>query len=403
MNTEQRPPEIAAPGPPAAPRSRGNWVWLAAGGVVVALVALGFYLAKPKTPIDPDEVRVGVVMTLSGPAAPYGQECLNGIQLAIDAGNGSRARKVKLVVLDDKGESIETVNSMTQLIEVQKVVGVFGATASTNTMAGAKVCQESRVPLLVPISTNAAITKQGDYVVRTCFNDPFQGRALAKFAREQLKVGRAAVITDKAMDYSVGLSQSFRENFAALGGTVAGEVFHESNQADYAAVIGQVSGMNPDVIFISGQYSDVAAILKQSGKRWDGIKKLGGDSWDSPKLIDLAGPAVYGGFVCSHFAADDTSPKVKDFVSAYRAKYNAAPGAMGCLGYDAGLVLLDALDRTPGAVTRDRLRDALVATKGLAGVSGVITVTRDREVVKDAVILEVTPTGMKFKSRVQFE
>src|SRR4051812_25791492 len=102
MDPEQRSPEVPAPGPPVTPYSRGNWVWLAAGGAVVALVALGFYLAKPKPPADPDEVRVGVVMTLSGPAAPYGQECLNGIQLAVDAGNGSRARKVKLVVLDDK-------------------------------------------------------------------------------------------------------------------------------------------------------------------------------------------------------------------------------------------------------------------------------------------------------------
>lgn len=370
-------------------------------GLVAAALLVWTGCRRLNTRPATDEVRIGVVLSLSGSLSPVGRDCLNGLELAVEQQNQTAPRKVKLIVLDDKGDSIETANSMTQLIEVQKVSGLIGTVASTNTLAAAKVAQESRVPLLVPVSTNPAITKTGDYITRVCFNDAFQGRAMASFARNQLHLSRAAIVTDKSSDYSLGLAQSFHGAFTALGGQVVGEVSYTTGDSDYSAVVAAVKSAGPDVIFIPGYFVEVGAMLKQSAGSWDGITKLGGDGWENPKLIELAGPTVYGSFMCSHFAVEDaTNPTAQRFVAEYRKKYGTVPGATPCLGYDTGLVLCDAVRRVQGPVTPEKLNAAIRSTQGLAGASGTIGFTAEREVTTDAVILEITRDGFKLKSRV---
>ncbi len=371
---------------------------------VVLLVGLSalYTGCSSRTNYDNGEIKVGVVLSLSGPAATYGQEVLNGLELAIDQLNPGREKKIKLIVLDDKGELTETVNSITQLIEVSRVDCVVGAVASTNTLAGAKVAQESHVPMVVPISTNADITKTGDYISRICFSDPFQGKVLANFAINDLRAKKAVVVTDKANDYSIGLSESFREHFTSLGGEIVGAASYSAGDADFSALVTTVSAFQPEVIFIAGMYSDAGVILKQSRGAWDKIYKLGGDGWDSPSLVELAGPPAFGSYISSHFAPDDPNLKVQEFVRLYKERHGGeTPGAMACLGYDAAHVLVEAIDRVEGDFSRDKLNAAIRATKGMEGISGTISLDSQGDAIKDAVILEVNPDGFKFKARVR--
>jgi branched-chain amino acid transport system substrate-binding protein len=375
----------------------------------VLLLAVGCSRPEPApspslepTPAPPARpVKVGVVLSLSGPAATYGQECLNGFKMAVDELNPARKQKLELEVIDDRGEASETQSAFNQLITAGSVDVLVGAVASTNTLAGAKLAEETHVPLLVPISTNDAITQGNRYVSRICFKDSFQGEALAKFGHGQLGKVRAAIITDKANDYSIGLAAAFRSTFTGLGGAVAVEESYTANDPDFTALIRAVKKASPDVIFIPGQYGDVGSMLRQARGHWDGIPKLGGDGWDSPTLLELAGAdAAVGSYISSHFAADDVSTEVQGFVGAYRARFNAVPGAMACLGYDAGHVLAAAIDKATTPLSRDSLNAALRSTTGVKGVSGTITLNENGEAVKDAVILEVTPTGFRFKTRV---
>jgi branched-chain amino acid transport system substrate-binding protein len=345
-------------------------------------------------------VKIGVVLELSGPTATFGEECMNGLNLALASINEGRERPIELVVLDNKSEAIETANSVKQLIEVNRVLAIIGAVASTNTMAGSKVAQESGVPMMSPASTNEKVTDIGENVSRICFIDPFQGLVLAKFARDELKATKAVVITDKASDYSLGLAQSFRKTFTEMGGQIAGEESFTAGDADFSALISTVRSYAPDVIFIPGYYNDVGPMLRQAKGSWDNIPKLGGDGWDSPSLLDLGGAAVFGNFISTHFAADDPSPKVQDFVRTYTERFGRTPGAMGALGFDSALVIADALDRVQGPLTRASLREAINSTKGVEGIAGTITLDEKRNAVKDAVIVEVTPQGFQFKSRV---
>lgn len=367
-------------------------------GLMAALFGASAF--APRT--HAEEVRIGVVLELSGATATFGEETLNGLNIALDELNKTRERKIKLFVLDNKSEAIETANSVNQLINVNKVVGIIGAVASTNTMAGAKVAQESGIPMMSPGSTNAKVTQIGPFVSRICFIDPFQGEVLARFAR-QLEKTKAVVITDKNSDYSLGLADSFRKTFTAQGGKVLGEESYTAGDPDFSALISSVKAYAPDVIFIPGYYNDVGPMLKQAEGSWDGIVKIGGDGWDSPTLTELGGAAVFGTFISSHFAADDPNPRIQAFVKAYTAKHGKTPGAMAGLGYDSGLVMANALDRVQGEVTPAKLKDAINSTKGVEGLCGTVSLNEKRDAVKDATILEVTPEGFKFKARVSPE
>jgi branched-chain amino acid transport system substrate-binding protein len=363
-------------------------------GCVVSAILPGFVRAAA------EEVKIGVVLELSGATATFGEEALNGLNIAVDELNKTRERKIKLVVLDNKSDSIETANSVNQLINVNKVMAVIGAVASTNTMAGAKVAQESHIPMMSPASTNSRVTQIGEYVSRICFIDPFQGEVLAKFARDTLKREKAVVITDKASDYSLGLADSFRTTFTKMGGKVLGEESFTAGDPDFSALIARVKAYGPDIIFIPGYYNDVGPMLKQAEGSWDGIDKLGGDGWDSPSLAELGGSAVFGTYISTHFAADDPNPKIQAFVKMYTEKFGKTPGAMAGLGYDSALVMANALDRVQGEVTPTKLKDAINSTKGVEGLSGTITLNEKRDAVKDAVVMEVTPEGFKFKAKV---
>ena len=334
-----------------------------------------------------EKVNVGVVLSLSGPVGSYGRECLSGFKLGIET--SSLKDTIKLIVVDDKGEKSEVVKLMTMLIEKKQVSCLVGSVASTNTLAGAKVAQQLQTPLLVPISTNSDITLSGNFVSRTCINDRFQGKVLAKFALTDLQKTRAVIVTDKSLYYSRELSDVFRTEFEALGGTIAGEDFYGSGDSDFSSLISAVKKLVPDVIFIPGLYPEVSALLKQSQGHWDGVPKLGGDSWKSPRLFELAGSAASGNYICSHFTADYSNLTHQKFVKMYKTVNNEKPpGAVACLGYDAALVLVNAIEAVDGEITRQKISKSIRKTKNFPTVSGVISMDQNGDPVKDGIILK---------------
>lgn len=223
---------------------------------------------------------------------------------------------------------------------------------------------------------------------------------MARFALEDLGKKTAALVVDKAQDYCVGLARSFEATYAKLGGKIAVTVNYTTGESDFSALIERVRSANPECIYIPGYYGDVGPMLKQAQQQWGGLPKLGGDGWDSPQLFSLAGSAaaLADCYMSSHFAPDDTEPVIKNFVERYRAKYNAEPGSMCVLGYDAYLLLYDAIGRAGSADPR-KIKDAINGTKGFRGVTGVITLDENRNPKKDAVIL--VPAGGKFKFRAR--
>jgi branched-chain amino acid transport system substrate-binding protein len=249
--------------------------------------------------------------------------------------------------------------------------------------------------MISPASTNPKVTEVGDYVFRTCFIDPFQGAVMARFAFEDLKARRVAILSDFKQDYSVGLADFFRKKFTELGGEIVADERYTSGDIEFRAQLTTIRAAEPEAVFVPGYYTELGLIAKQARELGLNVPLLGGDGWDSAKTLEIGGDAVEGYYFSNHYAADSDSPKVQDFVKRFEARYGSRPDAMAALGYDAAGILADAIRRA-GTTDGPALRDAIAATKGYDGVTGLITIDAERNARKDAVVLKIDGGRFRF-------
>ncbi|HVH25598.1 MAG TPA: ABC transporter substrate-binding protein [Vicinamibacterales bacterium] len=337
------------------------------------------------------DILVGMYGSLTGDGASFGQSSREGTELAVDevnaAGGLLGGRRIRLLVEDDQSRPEEASNAVTKLVTQDKVVAVLGEVASRRSLAAAPISQKYQIPMISPSSTNERVTEVGDYIFRVCFIDPFQGEVLAKFAFNDLKARRVAILKDIQQDYSVGLTDSISKHFAALGGDVMEPVSYSTGDADFKAVLTQVRSQKPDVLFATGYYPEAAIIVRQARELGMKMPILGGDGWVGDALRN-GREALNNTFISNHYSGDNPDPVVQNFVKAYRSTFKREPDAIAALAYDSVKVLADALTRA-GSTDGPRLRDAL-ATADVQGVTGRLKINEKRNVDKPAVIQEVT-------------
>ena len=340
------------------------------------------------------DIPVGLYASLTGDGASFGQSSREGTELAVEevnaAGGLLGGRRIRLLVEDNQSRPEEAASSVTKLITQDGVVAVLGEVASRRTLAAAPVAQRYQIPLITSASTNEAVTKVGDYIFRICFIDPFQGEVLAKFAFNDLKARRAAVMKDITQDYSVGLTDAVVKHFTALGGQVFDPISYSGGDPDFRAVLTQIRSLKPDVIFVPGYYTEAAIIVRQARELGLTVPILGGDGWVGDALAN-GREALRNTFISNHYSGDNPAPVVQNFVAAYRAKFGREPDSLAALGYDSVKVLAEAITRA-GGTGGAAIRNAL-ATSNVAGVTGQLTIDANRNVSKPAVIQEVTYVG----------
>ncbi len=353
---------------------------------IASLLAAG---CGPK--IDDSVIRIGEYDAMTGDIATFGQSTHEGIQLAIDEANaagGLKGKPIKLITEDDQGKPDQASLVVQKLISSDNVHVVLGEVASSNSLAAAPMAQTHKVPMVSPSSTNPKVTQQGDYIFRTCFIDPFQGEAMAKFAHDTLKAKTAAILRDQKSDYSIGLADVFSKEFTAAGGTIADDKAYVASDVDFKAQLTSFREKKPDILFVPGYYSEVGLIAKQARQLGMQQPLLGGDGWESPELFKIGGSALDGCYFSNHCAPDSKDPVVQGFVTKFQAQFKHAPGALTMLGYDAAKLTLDAMARAKSLRGPD-IRDALAATKDYGGVTGNISMDANRDAVKSAVVLKI--------------
>jgi branched-chain amino acid transport system substrate-binding protein len=348
---------------------------------------------------DPSkQIVIGEYGSLTGDTATFGISTKNGVDMAIDQVNaaaGVLGKKVCVVVEDDQSKAEEAQTVVTKLINKDHVLAVLGEVASSRTMFAAPVAQQNGIPMISPSSTNPKVTQIGDYIFRVCFIDPFQGFVMAKFASNTLKIKNVAVLRDVKNDYSVGLADVFVEDFKKMGGSIVADESYSAGDTDFSAQLTKIKSTNPQAVFVPGYYTEVGLVARQAKKSGLAVPLLGGDGWDSPKLVEIGGEALDGSYYSNHFSVDDTSPAIQKFVGDYKARYHEVPDALAGLGFDSASVLFDAMRR---ANTTDpaKVRDAIAQTKDYAGVTGKITIDKDRNAVKPAVVLQVKAGKLQY-------
>lgn len=355
-------------------------------------------------------IKVGANFELTGGIATFGNSSVNGIKMALEEFNqagGLNGKKVELVIADNKSDAAEATNAMTKLATQDKVVAVLGPVASSNVLAAEPVATQNQIPLVTSSATNPKVTfdpttnQTREWIFRTCFIDPFQGDVAARFSFNDLKATKAAIYIDQSSDYSKGLAEAFKTGFTKLGGEIVAEEAFVAKDTDFKATLTKIKSKNPDVIYVPAYYEEVGKIIRQARELGINQPIIGGDGFDSPKLLEIAGKnALTNVFFTNHYTPMDTSPVVQDFVKKYKEKYNQEPDALAALAYDAAKVLFEAM-KTAGSAEPAKIREALAATKDLKGVTGTITLDAQHNPVKSAVIMEFNNGELKFRTRVE--
>jgi len=341
-----------------------------------------------------NEINIGANFEITGNVANYGGMALDGLKLAIKQANdegGINGKKINLIVADNKSEASEAANAATKLISTDKVKVLVGPATTSNVLATTQIATDNKIPLIAPTGTSPKITVENGqvkpFIFRSCFIDPLQGDVMATFASKTLNAKTAAVFIDSSSDYSKSLGQVFKEKFEAAGGKVLIEEAFLQKDQDFKSTLTKIKAANADVIFVPAYYEEVGKIVKQARELGITVPMLGTDGWDDAKLVEIAGAASLDNtFFSTHYSAQDK--EVQGFVEAFKAEYNKDANVFAALGYDAGKMLIDAIKRA-GSDDPEKIRKALEETKDLQVATGTITIDKNHDPIKSAVILEM--------------
>ncbi len=347
-------------------------------------------------------IRIGEFSSLTGREAGLGQYTHMGVLLALeelDAAGGLLGRPVEVIAEDTQSKAGESVTATRKLVSRDHVIALIGEGASGRCLEGAPIAQAGRVPLVTPSATNPKVTEIGDYIFRVCFTDPFQGTVMAKFARDSLKARRVALLVDVGASYSVGLAEFFKERFKADGGEIVAEQKFAGGDKDFRAQLTAIKAANPDAIFAPCYYGEAGLILFQARQLGITLPILGGDGYEAPELIEVAGAAAEGAYFPVHFSLESTDTRSRDFVQKFTARFQKPPTGVSALGYDALMLVADAIRRA-GTTDGAAIRDALAATHEFSGVTGRITIDSARNAHKPASIIRVRDGRFQFVETV---
>ena len=370
--------------------------FLAAAAAMLVLTGCNKPAAGPDA--SADIIKVGEFASLTGSEATFGQSSHHGTQLAVDqlnAAGGVLGKKIQLLTEDNQSQAGQSATVVRKLISSDGVVAILGEVASSRSLEAAPICQQNKVPMISPSSTNPKVTETGDYIFRVCFIDPFQGTVMANFAGKRLQLKNVAILTDVKSDYSVGLTKFFKEGFLAAGGKIAVEQNYSGGDKDFNAQLTAIKAANPDGLFVPGYYTEVGLIALQAKQLNLAFPMFGGDGWESSSLVPSGGAAWEGDYFSTHFSPQDTTPAVKAFAKDFLAKFHEPSDAMAALGYDSLMLLADAIKRA-GTTEGTKVREALAATKDFHGATGNITIDLARNASKPAVILTITNGGFQY-------
>ncbi len=343
-----------------------------------------------------DGVKVGLNFELTGEVADYGNMELDGAKLAIKLTNeagGVLDQDVVGVEADTKSLLEEAVSTATKLATVDKVAAIVGPATSGASAASFEIANQYGVVNVSPSATSNGVTmKDGEvmeYAFTICFQDSYQGKAMASYAVDNLGATKAVIYGDNSSDYAKGLATDFQAQFESKGGSVVSTEAYQAKDTDFNAVLTKIKGMDFDVLYVPGYYNEVGLIIKQA--RAMGITQpiVGGDGFDSPSLIELAGAdALNDVYFTTGYTTVTDNPVVLKFVEDFTAEYGEAPGMFNALGYDATMLVIDAIGRA-GTTDPAAVQKALLETTDFEGVTGKISFNSDHTPNKSVLVVEL--------------
>jgi branched-chain amino acid transport system substrate-binding protein len=368
------------------------------------VLVLAVLLAAPA--LAADTIKIGFNLPLTGDIPEVGEGSKNAAEMYLADINGAgglevggKKYKLEFVYMDNESKAESAVNAALKLIEQEQVVAIIGPNSSKQAVPAGGTCNDNRVPMISPWSTNPDTTKDRPWVFRAAFLDPFQGPVAADFSAKTFGAKTAAVLFDVENDYSKGLAEIFKSAWEAkkLGPVVAFES-HGTKDQDFSAQLTKIISAKPDFIFVPDNYNQVALIVQQARDLGYKGPFMGSDSWGTPDLIKLCGKDCYGQYFSTHYAAAGAKGATKVFIDRYMAKYGAEPADYAALTWDSIGLLLEGI-KNAGQVYPDvrkeraAIRDGLAAIKSFDGITGSSKFDAQGDPIKCAVVVKISDEG----------
>ena len=349
----------------------------------------------PKAP-EALVVKIGSASPLTGPQAHIGIDIRNGAQLAIDDANaakvsiGGKPVKFELVAEDDEANPTKATTVAQKLVDA-KVAGVVGHFNSGASIPASKIYSDAGIPQISPSSTNPKYTQQGfKTTFRVVAHDDQQGPTIAKFATANLKAKTVAVVDDSTA-YGQGIADAFEKTAKAAGAKIVAREHTTDKDTDFKAILTKIKGRNPDLIMFGGIDPQAGPMVKQMSELGIKAKYIGGDGMQTPNFIKLAGAPAEGVMASMPGLPKEQMPGGKDFMSKYKAKYNAEVELFAPMGYDAVMVFIDAMKRAGSTEPAKFLPE--VGKTQLQGVIGPIAFDGKGDLVNGPITIYVVKGG----------
>lgn len=348
-------------------------------------------------------IKIGFIVV--GDRAPY----LNGAQLAVDEINalgGLFGTPIELVSLLNIEASLSLSTQTTEdMILKDRVIALIGPNRSSHAVEVGPIAQRYKVPMVTTTATNPNVTKVGDFVFMASFTDSFQGAVMAQFAKSELGMTAAAVLTRRGDLYTEGISEFFASNFSKLGGDIVANASYEGDPSDFTEQLTSIAAAKPDALFTSGFVQDIVLITQQAramplqNASGEPTIFLGADSWDSELLFDNENAEVEGNFFSGHFSPDTDEPTARAFVDTYESIYESTPTGGVAVSYDAVKLLFEAIKRAD-SLEPDKIRQQLAATENYIGATTIASYDENRHPTKSAVIFTIKNGEKQFYKQI---
>ncbi|MER2509459.1 MAG: ABC transporter substrate-binding protein [Amaricoccus sp.] len=331
------------------------------------------------------EIRIGATLSETGPAAFLGDPEAKTLRMLVDkvnAAGGVNGEEIALTLYDDGGDPNKARTFATRLVEDDEVVAIIGGTTTGASMSIIPVAEDAEIPFISLAGAIEIVDPVKEWVFKTPHTDrmacqkifeDMKARGITKIGLISGTDGFGASMRKQCLDVvgDYGIEILADESYGPTDADMTPQLTNIKSTAGIEAVLNPGFGQGPSIVTRNYQQLAVGLPLYQS----HGVASKG--------FIDLAGPAAAEGvrlpgtalLVGDLLAADDPQKPVVDaYVSEYTAANGEAPSTFGGYAHDAFAILVDALKRA-GSTEPSDIRDAIEKTSGLAGTTGVVTMT----------------------------
>ncbi|XPV76620.1 MAG: ABC transporter substrate-binding protein [Desulfovibrio sp.] len=373
-------------------------------GVMALALVMSVMFAAPA--FSAETIKIGFNLPLTGDIPEVGEGSKRAAEMYLNDINskgglevGGKQYPLEFIYMDNESKAESAVNVALKLIEQEDVVAIIGPNSSKQAVPAGGTCNDNRVPMITPWSTNPDTTKDRPWVFRAAFLDPFQGPVVADFAAKKFNAKTSAVLFDVSNDYSKGLAEIFKSSWEAKGlGPVVAFESHGTKDQDFSAQLTKIIAGNPDFIFVPDNYNQVALIIQQARDLGYTGYFMGSDAWGTPDLIKLCGEDCYGQFFSTHYAAAGATGATKVFIDRYKAAYGDTPADYAALTWDSIGIMLMAIQNAGKVESSPRkmrkaIREGLSMIKSFDGITGSSKFDEQGDPIKCAVVVKISEKG----------